>query len=64
MKEINFSDWYYAISGLAGNTLAAKEILELAEQGNLVVIDGEGKRHIPIKIPAHEVYWGLEPEKK
>ena len=64
MKEISFSDWYYAITGLGADAKTTEEITALAEKGEPVVVYGEGKRHKPKKIPAHEIYWGLEPEQK
>ena len=63
-KEISFSDWYYAVMGLSENPVAADEIMSLAERGELVVVTGDGKRATPKKIEAHQVSWGLEPEKQ
>ena len=59
MTEIGIDNWMDAIMGRLGNPVGDEEIAKLAEDGQLIVVDNNGKRHVPVK--ADDDHWTLEP---
>ena len=60
MTEIGIASWMDAVMGRANNPVAAREIVEMAENGQLIVVDANGGRHKPVKLD--ELRWQLVPE--
>lgn len=59
MIEIGIDNWKDAIMGRSGNPVGDQEIVELAENGQLIVVDNSGVRHKPVKMDNYR--WTLEP---
>ncbi len=61
MIEITYSDWMSEAGPGMHGTPRYEELHKAAEEGNLVVIDHEGNRLVPVRFGES---WKLEPEKK
>lgn len=61
MIEITFSQWVSEAGAGMHGTPRYEELHKAAEEGNLVVIDNDGKRLVPVKFGDN---WKLESEKK
>ena len=58
MTEISITKWYEATNPQLSDSVKSIEITKLAERGELVVVDNEGKRFKP---QAFGESWKLEP---
>lgn len=62
MTEIGIDNWMDAIMGRSSNPVSDQEVVELAENGQLIVVDNSGVRHKPVKVDDDR--WTLEPVTK
>jgi len=59
--EISFQEWVSDAGAGMDGTPRFEELHKAAEKGNLVVIDNDGNRLVPVRFGEN---WKLEPEKK